>query len=60
MIWWLIPVVATLCAWIYTRVWGSRAGRVPPRPEPGTPADAADLARFTEALSRPLPGGTRG
>jgi len=57
MTWWLIPVVATLAAWVYTRMAGSWGGRVRPRPEPGTPEDARDLSRFTDALDRPLPGG---
>lgn len=56
MIWWLIPLVATLAAWVYLRVAG--AGRVAARrlPEPGSPEDRADLARFADALRSPLPG----
>jgi hypothetical protein len=56
--WWIIPLVATLAAWVYTRAALGR-GRVRPRPEPGTPQDAADLARFEAALSEPLPGDGR-
>jgi hypothetical protein len=59
VVWWLIPLVATLAAWAYTRVAGSGRGRVRPRPEPGSPEDRADLARFAEALRLPLPGGPR-
>lgn len=56
MIWWLIPLVATLAAWVYLRVAGP--GRVAARrlPEPGSPEDRADLARFADALRSPLPG----
>ena len=57
MTWWIIPIVATLAAWVYTRVAGSRGGQVRPRPEPGTPEDARDLARFADALRRPITGG---
>lgn len=57
MLWWIIPVVATLVAWVYTRVAGSWSGRSRRRPEPGSPEDQRDLARFAEALRRPGPGG---
>ena len=57
MTWWLIPIVATLAAWVYTRAVGSWGGRVRARPEPGSPEDAKDLARFADALKRPIPGG---
>jgi len=57
MIWWIIPIVATLAAWVYTRAAGSWGGRVRARPEPGSPEDAKDLARFADALNRPIPGG---
>lgn len=60
MTWWLIPLLATLVAWAWTRVGGLTAARARRRPEPGTAADAADLARFAEALGRPLPGGPHG
>lgn len=60
MTWWLIPLLATLAAWVWTRVEGRTAARSRRRPEPGTPADAADLARFARALARPLPGGPHG
>jgi hypothetical protein len=56
MIWWTIPVVATLLAWVWTRVAGMRSGRLRPRPEPGSPEDRRDLARFADALRRPMPG----
>ena len=56
MIWWLIPVIATLAAWVFTRVAGSRGGRLRPRPEPGSAEDARDLARFAEALGHRPPG----
>ena len=56
MTWWLIPLVATLLAWAWTRLPGTRAGRVRPRPEPGSAEDVKDLARFAAALSRPMPG----
>lgn len=59
MIWWLIPLVATFAAWAYTRLAWSWRGRGRSRPEPGSPQDAADLARFAEALHRPMPGGRR-
>ena len=59
MIWWLIPVVATLTAWAYTRLAGSRRGRTRPRPEPGSPADARELERFARALRTPMPDGRR-
>lgn len=55
MIWWLIPLVVTLGAWAWTRRPGGRM-RVRPRPEPGSPQDAQDLARFADALHQPLPG----
>lgn len=58
VIWWLIPLAATLVAWAWTSI-GPRRGRLGPRPEPGTAEDAADLARFTRALERPLPGDAR-
>jgi hypothetical protein len=54
--WWLIPLLATLAAWAYTRVAGVGRARLRPRPEPGSEADRRDLARFAEALARPLPG----
>ena len=57
MTWWLIPLLATLAAWAWTRIGGTARGRVRPRPEPGSPEDAADLARFASALAKPLPGG---
>lgn len=60
MIWWVIPLLATLGAWIYTRVGGLSAGRIRPRPEPGSPQDAEDLARFAAALAQPLPVPARG
>jgi hypothetical protein len=59
VIWWLIPLVATLIAWIYTRTAGSWRGRTRPRPDPGSPADARDLERFARALRSPLPDGRR-
>jgi hypothetical protein len=55
--WWIIPIMATVAAWAYTRVAGSWGGRVRPRPEPGSPEDVRDLARFADALRRPFPGG---
>jgi hypothetical protein len=55
VVWWLIPLLATLAAWAYTRLAGVGQARVRPRPEPGSPADRRDLARFAEALGRPLP-----
>ena len=60
MIWWLIPVIATLAAWMYTRFRGPRGGRVRPRPEPGSPEDARDLARFAAALRSGHPEGGAG
>jgi hypothetical protein len=59
VLWWLIPLVATLAAWAYTRLAGVGQARVRPRPEPGSAADRRDLARFAEALGRPLPGQRR-
>jgi hypothetical protein len=59
VIWWLIPLVATLIAWAYTRMGWSWRGRARPRPEPGSPADAKDLERFARALRSPLPDGRR-
>lgn len=58
MHWWSIPVVATLAAWLYTRVAGSWGGRTRRRPLPGTPEDRADLERFSAALREPGPGST--
>jgi hypothetical protein len=60
VVWWLIPLLATVAAWVYTRVAGAGAARVRPRPEPGSEADRRDLARLAEALSRPLPGRSDG
>jgi hypothetical protein len=57
VVWWLIPLIATLSAWAYTRLAWSWRGRSKPRLEPGSPEDAADLARFAAALERPMPGG---
>jgi hypothetical protein len=54
--WWLIPLLATLAAWVWTRVGGTGRGRLRPRPEPGSPQDARDLARFADALGKPMPG----
>ena len=68
MIWWVIPLTATLLAWAWTRL-GTRstgpwarvarssgaAGR--PGPAPGSPEDIRELARLADALNRPLPGG---
>lgn len=56
VIWWLIPLCATLAAWLYTRGSTRVGGRVRTRPEPGSQADRADLARFAQALACPLPG----
>lgn len=59
MLWWVIPLVATLAAYIWTRVGGLSVGRVPAKPEPGSPEDLADLARFAAALRgapRPVEG----
>ncbi len=56
MLWWSIPISATVAAWLYTRVAGSWGGRARPRPEPGSEADRRDLARFAEALGQPMPG----
>ena len=53
--WWLIPLVATTLAWAWTRMSATRGGRVRPRPEPGSPEDRRDLARFADALAQPLP-----
>lgn len=60
MIWWLIPLCATFGAWLCTRHSARVIGRRRSRPEPGSPADRADLARFEAALARPLPGGDAG
>ena len=54
MTWWLIPLVATTLAWAWTRMSATRGGRVRPRPEPGSPEDRRDLARFADALAQPL------
>lgn len=56
MIWWLIPLVATVSAWVYLRVAWSGRGSARRRPEPGSPEDRADLARFARALRQPMPG----
>jgi hypothetical protein len=55
VVWWLIPLVATLTAWVYLRL---VAGRVRGRRAlaPGSPEDAADLERFAAALRTPMPG----
>lgn len=55
MIWWLIPLAATLAAWAYLRISGAGRGAHRRRPEPGSPEDQADLDRFAAALSAPLP-----
>jgi len=60
VVWWLIPLVATLAAWVLTR-WADRLpGGLPERPAPGSAQDAAQLARLAEALRQPLPGGVGG
>jgi hypothetical protein len=56
VVWWLIPLVATLAAWLYTRMAGVGAARAKPRPVPGSPEDQRELRRFGEALGRPMPG----
>ena len=56
MIWWLIPLVATLAAWVYLRIAGAGRAAHRRRPEPGSPEDRADLARFAAALESPMPG----
>lgn len=56
MVWWSIPAIATLAAWAYTRLAGSWGRAVRPRPQPGSPEDRADLARFAEGLRAPTPG----
>ena len=58
MIWWSIPAVATLGAWLWTRRAATSSAALRPRPEPGSPEDAADLDRFAGALRRPLPDHT--
>lgn len=50
MLWWVIPLVAAVAAHIWTRVGGLSVGRVPAKPEPGSPQDLADLAKFAAAL----------
>lgn len=55
MIWWSIPAVAMLGAWLWTRRTATSAATLRPRPEPGSPEDADDLERFARALRRPLP-----
>lgn len=55
MIWWIIPAVATLAAWLWTRRAGAATPGVRVRPAPGSPEDVADLARFAAALRRALP-----
>ena len=56
MIWWSIPILATLAAWLWTRFGARNRTAVRNRPEPGSPQDAAELARLSDALDRPLPG----
>ena len=58
MVWWLIPILATLIAYVFLRFAGSTPARRR-RPEPGTPEDRAELARLAEALDQPLPGQRR-
>lgn len=55
MAWWSIPVLATTAAAVWLRIGGMGSTRLPRRPEPGSAQDAADLARFADALARPLP-----
>lgn len=55
MTWWVIPLVATLAAWAWTRVGGSWRHRRPVRHVPGSPEDRADLERFARALADRMP-----
>jgi hypothetical protein len=53
--WWIIPIGTTVAAALWTQFGGTRIGGLPPRPEPGSQADRADLIRFEAALRQPLP-----
>jgi hypothetical protein len=55
VIWWSIPIMATLVAWLWTRYATGTRRSVRTRPEPGSPQDAAELTRLSAALARPLP-----
>lgn len=56
MVWWVIPALATIAAVIWTKLGSWSVGRVPPRPQPGSPQDRADLERFAAALAADWPG----
>ncbi|MGV1003502.1 MAG: hypothetical protein ACOYEV_01800 [Candidatus Nanopelagicales bacterium] len=54
MLWWTIPFVSTFAAFLWARH-RDLAADAQAGPEPGSPEDAADLARFAAALREPFP-----